>query len=422
MKIVFSLLILAGLIGGMLSLSRLTQPAKADHLGAGRGNVLSLDNNDPDNLEPKAWPDVAWNERCDRFLVVYERKRTDVDYNIYGRYVDGNGLSRGLGPFNLTLNDRQQKNPAIAYNREAGNFVVVWEDYRNGQWEIWAQRVGCDKNLIGDPIQLTPNPNVTHYQLNPDVVCGYGGCWVVWDDFRNGNWDIYAQKLTAAGGLDGENLQLTTSTAAQRNPAIAANPEDTGCAADGSFMVVWQDSRNAAQGAGTDLYAQQLDRISLCGGNQPVHLGNGDQRYPDIAYGTTNNQYQVVWEDTRNETNGDIYARMLTANGNGLSVSTALANQRGSSQIRPAVAYDAGFTNEFTTVWEDSRNGNRDIYSQRTNGTGSLLNANAAVVTTTSAERSPAIAFGNIAHHYFVVWLNAAADATGGIQGRAVWR
>jgi hypothetical protein len=409
------LIILTGLAVGLLNLALPIQPARADHLGAGRGAVLDIDS---DDQEPQAWPDVAWNERCDKFLVVYERKRTDVDYNIYGRYVDGNGLGLGAGPFNITLNDRQQKNPAIAYNRNGGNFVVVWEDLRNGQWEIWAQRVGCNKDLIGDPIRITPNENVTHYQLNPDVVCGYDGCWVVWEDFRNGNWDIYAQKLTPVGGLDGENLQLTTNTSVQRNPAIAYNPDYTGCADLGSFMVVWNDSRNAAQGAGTDIYAQQLERRSLCGANLPVFVGSGDQRFPDIAYGTTNHQYQVVWEDTRNETSGDIYARMLTANGNTLGVSVALASQFGSNQQRPAAAYDAGFTNEFTTVWEDTRNVNRDIYNQRSSGAGALITTNAPVVTSSVSERYTAIAFGNIAHHYLVVWL----DGVEGIKGRAIWR
>ena len=418
MKKIFSLSILAGLVG-VLSLSLPARSAKADHAVAGQGPIVRVDDGDTEN---EVRPDVAWNQGCDKFLVVYDAKHDEVDYSIHGTYINGDGMAVNAGSFLITDNDLQQKDPAVAYNRDRSNFVVVWEDYRNNQWEIWAQRVGCNKDLIGDPIQITTNQNVTHYQLNPDVACGYSrgkwGCWVVWEDFRNGNWDIYAQKLTAAGLLDGENLQLTSNTTFQRNPAIAYNSRDTGCAPGGSFMVVWNDTRNSAQGAGTDIYAQQLDGSTLCRTNLSVFTGAGDQRDPDIAYGMTQRQYQVVWEDNRNNGDWDIYARMTSPNGISLGVSFALAKRADSSQVRPAIAYDAEFTDEFTTVWEDNRNGSRDIYSQRTGGSGPLIAANSSIVVTLATEISTAIAFGNIAHHYFVVW----EDSGVGIKGSAIWR
>lgn len=76
MKKVFSLIILAGLTGGLLSLALPARPVRADHAGAGLGAILDIDG----DAQSQAWPDVAWNEACDKFLVVYERKRTDVDY------------------------------------------------------------------------------------------------------------------------------------------------------------------------------------------------------------------------------------------------------------------------------------------------------------------------------------------------------
>lgn len=421
MKKIFSLPMLVGLAAVLLSLAQSVRPARADHAAPGRGAILDMDA----DTHAQARPDVAWNEACDKFLVVYDRKRTDVDYNIFGRYVNGDGLALGAGPFQITVNDLKQQNPAVAYNPfGSNNFVVVWQDYRNDHWEIWVQLVGCRKDMIGDPIRITTDENITHYQLNPDVACGYGdghsdmsGCWVVWEDFRNGNWDIYAQKLTAAGALDGENIQLTSSTAWQRNPAIAYNRENTGCADLGSFMVVWDDTRNSAKGYGTDIYAQQLDWGNLCGVNLPVYTGSGEQRRPDIAYGTTNNHYQVVWEDSRNG-NWDIYARMTTPNGGTIGASFALAINASSSQSRPAVAYDAEFANEFTTVWNDNRNGNLDIFGQRTSGAGALIGPNSSVVATSASESSPSIAFGNTSHHYFVIWVDSGA----GIKGRAVWR
>jgi hypothetical protein len=181
-------------------------------------------------------------------------------------------------------------------------------------------------------------------------------------------------------------------------------------------MVVWDDTRNAAKGYTTDIYAQQLDWGNLCGDNLPVYIGSGEQRFPDIAYGTTNNLYQVVWEDNR-AVSWDVYAQMLAPNGLTIGNSIALAASASSSQNHPRVAYDAEFTNEFTTTWQDNRTGNLDIYSRSTNGSGGVLPATIAVRVTATNERLPAIAFGNTSNHYFIAWAEGAQ-----IRGRALWK
>jgi hypothetical protein len=252
--------------------------------------------------------------------------------------------------------------------------------------------------------------------LRPDVACGRDGCWVVWEDFRNGNWDIYAQKVTAAGALAGDNIRVTPNSAWQRNPAITANPESTGCEL-ASYMVVWDDSRNAPAGAGTDIYAQQLGDARLCGDNRPVYTGAADQSYPDIAYGTGNNLYQVVWEDARNASR-DVYARMINAGAGVVGASFAVAREDTSSQSRPHLAYDAEFGNEFTTVWNDQRTGGPDVFEQRTSGTGIRIGGNTAVAATALNESDAAVAFGDVSNHYLVVFVRG----TEGVKSRAVWR
>ncbi len=369
-----------------------------------------------DGLETPNNPDVAWNalNTCRKFLVVYDRKRTDTDYNIWGRYVANNGAVVGAGPFQITPNTAttKQMTPAVTYNVGGGNYLVAWEDNRHGQWEIYAQLWNCAKQSVNAAVRITTNAS---HQLSPDVACGKSptGCWVVWEDFRNGQWEIYGQRLTVAGALAGGNVRLTNNASIQRYPTITRNPEDTGCALE-SFMVAWQDSRNSAN-TGTDIYIQQLDNLgALCGGNMAVTTNKGNQMYPDLAYGTTNNAYQVVWQDHRNG-NADIYARRVNPAGAGIGGDFWLSNLAPSSQSRPAVCYGST-PNRFNAVWYDMRAGNLDVYGQRSGGAGGLVGGNIPIANSANNETRPAIAYSSVANIFFVVWT----DAVDGIEGVAV--
>ena len=61
---------------------------------------------------------------------------------------------------------------------------------------------------------------------------------IVWQDYRNNNWDIFGYNLTTQ-----KEFQITDDTHDQTNPAISGK------------VVVWQDNRNA----NSEIYAVVLD-------------------------------------------------------------------------------------------------------------------------------------------------------------------
>ena len=89
--------------------------------------------------------------------------------------------------------------------------------------------------------------NVPVYQVseggdeNPDI----SGSWIVWEDYRNGNADIYAYNLVTE-----TELPIAAGSAAQRYPRVNGN------------LVVWLDDRNW-DGVGEwneyDIYGYNLD-------------------------------------------------------------------------------------------------------------------------------------------------------------------
>ena len=108
------------------------------------------------------FPDIAYNSTSDEYLVVWHGDRVVGEREIYGQRVDADGTLLG-GAFRIsdagvdddTLRDAQ--NPAVAYNAttdefdpaaahnpDTGEYLVVWQDYRNlghRSTDIYGQRV-----------------------------------------------------------------------------------------------------------------------------------------------------------------------------------------------------------------------------------------------------------------------------------------
>lgn len=201
-----------------------------------------------------------------------------------------------------------------------------------------------------------------------DMISTGGGAAMVWVDYRNGNWDIYAQRLTIPGdptwGTDG--IALCTNAAYQLYPKIVY--EGPAPLKGLNYAAVWDDSRSGNH----DIYAQCFNlagTLAYPTDGTPIASGVGDQEYPDLASGGVGTNY-VVWTD-RQTTTQDIYAQAFNRTNSalwgagGLPICTATGVQSGALVVADGTA-GAIF------VWSDQRAG-VGIYAQKVNAAGTVL-------------------------------------------------
>ena len=294
-----------------------------------------------------------------------------------------------------------QWRPEVAID-SSGNFVVVWEDERNGQFDIFLQRYHASGEIAGSNRIVNDNPDIT-YQGFPDVAMNKRGDFViVWEDCRDNHYDVYFQRFNAAGEPQGSNQRANEDIDGEEQWDANVVMDE-----QGQFIITWNDFRD---GNG-DIYFQMFNANgTTIGINTQVNSDTegADQWMPVIARDNDGN-FIIAWEDEREE-NGDIYSQIFNSNGEGIG-----DNQRmnewadGEDQWSPSVAMETN--GDFVVVWEDYREAHDDIFFQRGNISEGKQGANQKVHKSATVDNqwAPAVAM-DADGRFVIVWEGERED------------
>jgi hypothetical protein len=149
----------------------------------------------------------------------------------YKKHTDGSGWSSSV-----QVSDSQTLawSPSMGAD-SGGNAYVVWSDRKNGNFEIYFRRfmegVGWSaRKRVTYNAAISANPS-----LSVDCV---GNMYIVWEEFRDGNDEIYYRKITNSQGpgWDPVETRLTQDGATSWDASVAAD-------SSGKVHVLWADSR-----------------------------------------------------------------------------------------------------------------------------------------------------------------------------------
>ncbi len=243
--------------------------------------------------------------------------------------------------------------------------IITWADYRSGQAHIYAQRV----DSLGNALWTTDGVVVcqgAQSEENPAVVGdGYHGAIITWVDYRNGNYDIYAQRVDSLGNTKWTANGVVICDAAEDQVYVELASDDYHGA-----IITWRDYRNG----NLDIYAQRVDSsgnavwtadgVAIC-------TASSGQLYPQLVSDGYHGAI-ITWDDWRSG-NYDIYAQRVDSLGNTKwTADGAVVCDATGGQAYPTVVSDG--CHGAVIAWQDARNGTySDIYVQRVDSLGNLL-------------------------------------------------
>ena len=303
--------------------------------------------------------------------------------SLYGTHLGSEVLSPGIG---VLLNSSDLSYGGVSLEvASAGSAMLVWS-YTMGSndEDLYAQRIDTSCNTLwstpeeggipfyqGEGIQ--ESPRVTYYNEEYSIV--------VWEDDRSGDDDIYAQFINMNGSVlyDSSGILVSSAIDRQYKPRVKAN--------NLGAYVAWYDLRDnlGATPVNNDIYIQRVTIENGVEWDNELAVARGSF-FTDLSYIPDNtesrlttdlngNAYVTWMNDSNVEGEYDISLQLINSNAetlfseNGLIISGA--NKR---QESPVVRSD-GSGGAFV-VWGDKRNGSIGIYAQHIydNGTTSMLN------------------------------------------------
>lgn len=299
-----------------------------------------------------------------------------------------------------------QENADIAAG--AGLALIVWQDRRGSDLDIFASRVSESGALL-DPAGIAIC-TAAGDQTEPAVAWNGRDFLVVWSDKRSsGAQHIYGTRVRATGEvIDPQGLLLSGTANVQAYPRVAAS--------DLSWFVVWQESRTAS----FDIYSC----VVTPDGGTSVPLGvatrTDNELYPDVAWNGYN--YVVVWSDCRNmqASSNDIYGCRVGKNGirlaNDMFISCTSTGSAGAAgiQTNPRVR---SFGSTCMVVWEDYRNSSSipNIYGSRVTSGGTVSDKGGiAICSGSSAGAVPSVAYNG--NRLLVVWRDYSGHTLRGVR------
>jgi len=348
-------------------------------------------------------------------IIVWEDSRNG-NYDIYAQRVDdmGNVLWADGGIAICTYSE-SQRYPDVAPDG-SGEAFIVWGDYRS-EWteDIYAQRI----NAAGE-VQWTADGiavcTAEDYQYDPSVLYdGTGGAIFLWDDFRSlESYDVYAQRVDGSGVIQWtiDGIAVCAATGSQYHT-------DTIADGSGGLIVVWSDYRSGS--ADINVYAQWIDNLGTAQWTPDgvgVSTGAGSQKDPEMASDGLGGTI-IGWVDYRDNVS-DIYAQRIDVTGNpqwtanGIPVCTATGYQ---THVRAVPDGSGGAI----FSWMDARDVGQDIYAQRTDGSGTLLwSANGIVISSAQNDQTEPFMLPDEAGGAIVVWQDMRSGSANDIYGQHI--
>jgi hypothetical protein len=215
--------------------------------------------------------------------------------------------------------------PDAAYSSVDGSYLVVWADYNAATRGVFGRRVNSVGGTVGDVFRISEvaqtealYPAIAYNATNNEYL-------VTFDTSTS----IYGQRVRASdGALMGGNFAIGAAVGGIRSGVAWS-------AASNNYLVTYY-----VAGGAVDVYGRRVSAAGgVLGGEMNISSDANFSGYPAVAYGSSGNQFLVTWDHEPSNNFGYIRGQRIDA-ATGGSLGGAFNIATGGTENRSTIAYD----------------------------------------------------------------------------------
>jgi hypothetical protein len=233
----------------------------------------------------------------DRYGFAWQDRR-DGDYEVYFTVLDQTGAkvfpdTRLSNAFGFSVN--------VALTWTGAEFVTVWQDERDGFFNLYGQRISVDSQPIGANIAMTSSQGDWNNE-GPSVAAGFAGIGVAWTAANVQLKSSIIQFQTFKPDLSplSTEISLTNGSTVAVYPTVVWNED--------RYVIAWYDKSANPQA----IYAAAVaeDGTLLVPATPVTSPGSFRSRYPFLR--PLGDRLLLVYSDDRDQNDGyELYSRMI---------------------------------------------------------------------------------------------------------------
>ena len=229
---------------------------------------------------------------------------------IYAKGIKRDGVSAWMAGEVLVSSTITDQTHPVALSDGKGGAIIAWINRLNGlQDNIKVQRLNVDGNpqwATGGIVISSIKDKKRNIKITSD---GQNGAYILWENLTGTNWKLNAQRIFNNGKFWPNDLRLSLSSGDQTNAAIIGDGR-------GQAIAAWEDNRNG----NLDIYAQKIDSLGIVrpwgdgDDGLAISIAANAQRNPVLV----DDEFAgaiIAWEDLRNINDRDIYAQKVSGPG-----------------------------------------------------------------------------------------------------------
>ena len=224
------------------------------------------------------------------FAVAWTDQNASSGGEIKAQVYDSSGIKVGAEFRANTASVFDQERASVS-TLSNGDFVVTWNDFRSGNWEVRGQvfhPTAAGASKIGS--EFVVDTAWYNSRMTAGVTGLANGNFIV--SYETTSGEISSQVFSATGTKIGSSFVVNTNTSGNQGfPSITA-------LSTGGFVVTWSDEGSPSDGSSSSIKAQVYGADgSKIGGEYLINSQpSSNQLYPTVA-ALANGGFVVTWQD-----------------------------------------------------------------------------------------------------------------------------